>query len=212
MASYFLEVSGILGAYFLGSVPVSVWVGKLFYGIDIREFGSGNAGATNMFRVLGKKAGIPVLILDIAKGYLAVLISLLVHLDKNSIPFYNFQVALGIASVLGHLFPILAGFRGGKGVATLLGVSLAIVPQVAAIVLLVFLVTLLVSKYVSLSSMLAGLSFPVVLISFFPSDAMSVHIFSMTVAFMLLVTHKKNIKRLWLRQETKMILFKKTKG
>jgi glycerol-3-phosphate acyltransferase PlsY len=111
----------ILMAYMLGSVPSAVWVGKMLYGIDVRDYGSGNAGATNTFRVLGKKAGLPVLIMDILKGFLAVK---MVWLTGKYLPdtqqFINLELSLGIASLLGHIFPIFAGFRGGKGVATLI--------------------------------------------------------------------------------------------
>src|SRR5690606_18146286 len=109
-------------AYLLGSVPTSIWIGKRFYKIDVREFGSGNAGATNTFRVLGKKAGIPVLIIDILKGTCAVALSYLSGFEYGSAEFVNLQLGLGVAALIGHIFPVFAGFRGGKGVATMLGV------------------------------------------------------------------------------------------
>src|ERR1700740_2919718 len=142
----------ILSAYVLGSIPTAVWIGKLFYGIDVREFGSGNAGATNTFRVLGKKAGIPVLIIDILKGFGAVCLAHFGNYSVGAPEFINFQIALGVSSLLGHIFPILAGFRGGKGVATLLGVVLAVQPGAASLALVVFLIVLLSFNYVSLAS------------------------------------------------------------
>src|SRR3954465_15189349 len=105
-------------AYLFGSIPTAVWIGQAFYGIDVREYGSGNAGATNTFRVLGKKAGIPVLIIDVLKGWLAVNIAFLSRYAIGSVPYVNFQLVLGISSLLGHIFPIYVGFRGGKGIAT----------------------------------------------------------------------------------------------
>jgi len=124
------SLSALLIAYLFGSIPTAVWLGQAFYGVDVREYGSGNAGATNTFRVLGKKAGIAVMIIDIAKGYtatnLAYLIGMSVTGPQNSVVFVNYQLALGVTAVMGHLFPVFAGFRGGKGVATLFGMILAV--------------------------------------------------------------------------------------
>ena len=146
-------------AYLIGSIPFSIIAGKFLKGIDVREYGSGNAGATNTFRVLGKKAGIPVLFLDIIKGYLTVnLVWYTAYLPATEI-YINLQLTFGVAAVLGHVFPIYASFRGGKGVATLLGFMLAVFPEAALISIIVFILTLLFSKYVSLSSIFAGLFF-----------------------------------------------------
>jgi glycerol-3-phosphate acyltransferase PlsY len=207
-----LEAVLILVAYLLGSLPTSVWWGKAFYGIDVREFGSGNAGATNTIRVLGKKAGIPVLIVDILKGSAAVCLAYFSDFASGTTPFVNYQIALGIAAVIGHIFPVFAGFRGGKGVATLLGVALAMEPQVAGLALIVFLVVLLVSKYVSLASMSAGLSFPIILLTLFPGRPVSMIAFSIVVSILLIITHKKNIQRLLKKQESKVHLFKHKAG
>ncbi|MGZ3863791.1 MAG: glycerol-3-phosphate 1-O-acyltransferase PlsY [Bacteroidia bacterium] len=202
------EAVFILLAYLLGSIPTSVWIGKIFFKIDVREFGSGNAGATNTIRVLGKKAGIPVLIIDVLKGVAAVLLAFESDFATNSVPFVNYQIALGVAAVLGHIFPVMAGFRGGKGVATLLGVCLAIVPQIAGLAILVFLVVLFATQYVSLSSMSAGLSFPILVLTLFPNQPVSVVAFSIVVAALLIITHKKNIQKLLKKQESKFPLFK----
>ena len=114
-------------AYLLGSIPTSIWISRSFFNIDIRDYGSGNAGATNTFRVLGIKAGIVVFVVDILKGFLAVnLIYLTDFYIPDSGDYINIQLLLGIAAMLGHIFPIYAGFRGGKGVATLFGVICAI--------------------------------------------------------------------------------------
>ena len=192
-------------AYLLGSVPTAVWVGQIFYGIDVREYGSGNAGATNTFRVLGKKAGIPVLIIDILKGACAVMMARLFAGDMPTEELLvNFQLSLGIAALLGHIFPVYAGFRGGKGIATLLGIMIAIHPKAALIALLIFLVVFVITRFVSLGSMVAAVSFPFIVIVVFKSDITSLVIFSLFISVLVLITHQKNIERLLRRQESKV--------
>ncbi|MES2874273.1 MAG: glycerol-3-phosphate 1-O-acyltransferase PlsY [Bacteroidota bacterium] len=207
------SVSALLLAYLFGSIPTAVWIGQAFYGIDVREYGSGNAGATNTFRVLGKKAGLAVMFLDIFKGYtatnLAYLIGLSVTGPQNSVQFVNYQLALGITAVMGHLFPVFAGFRGGKGIATLFGMILAVQSEAAMLCVLTFVVVLLISKYVSLSSILAGFSFPLSVIFIFQSPIRSVVLYGMSICVLILVTHQKNIERLLKGKESKVNLFKK---
>lgn len=194
----------LLFAYLLGSVPNAVWIGKVFFNTDVREHGSKNAGSTNTIRVLGYKAGIPVLILDILKGFLAVK---LIYFTFYYIPatgeYINFQLLLGLAVIIGHIFPVFANFRGGKGVATLIGVIMAIDPVSTLICIGVFMATLLITKYVSLSSMIAGLSFPVLVIVVFNTTTSSLVIFSLIVFVLLLFTHQKNIERLLRNEESK---------
>lgn len=202
-------VSLLIGAYLLGSIPTAVWWGKRYYGIDVREFGSGNAGATNTFRVLGKKAGIPVLIIDILKGSFSVLLAYLSPFEIGSNQYVNLQLGLGVASLVGHVFPIFAGFRGGKGVATILGVVICLTPITSLLVLLVFLTVLLATRYVSLSSMTAGVSFPIFLNLVLKNENQTLMVFSVVVAVLLIITHKKNIGRLLKHQETKVNLFAK---
>ena len=199
----------LVTAYLLGSIPTAVWWGKRYYGIDVREFGSGNAGATNTFRVLGKKAGIPVLAIDIVKGTAAVLLAFLSPFVFESNQFVNLQLGLGIAALVGHVFPIFAGFRGGKGVATILGIVICLTPLTSLMVLGVFLIVLLATRYVSLSSMTAGLSFPFFLNVVLKNQNQTLLIFSLFVAALLILTHKKNIARLLKRQETKVNFFVK---
>src|SRR5688572_2226418 len=158
-----LEALLLLTAYLLGSIPTSVWIGKAFYNIDVREFGSGNAGATNTFRVLGRRAGIPVLVIDILKGTAAVALAWASGFSTESEEFVHLQLGLGVAALLGHIFPVFAGFRGGKGVATILGIVICIVPLACAIALVVFLVVLFASRIVTLASITAGLTFPIIL-------------------------------------------------
>lgn len=199
----------ILTAYLLGSVPSAVWVGKFFYGIDVREYGSGNAGATNVFRVIGKKAGIPVLFFDILKGWMAVKVSFFVADMLGREEFISLQLTLGAAAIIGHIYPVFAGFKGGKGVATLLGVTMAIHPLSAAVGIGVFIIVFLISHYVSLSSVSAGLSFPVSLMILFPSSSPTLVLFSVLTPALLLVTHQKNIERLLRREESKVYFFRK---
>jgi glycerol-3-phosphate acyltransferase PlsY len=207
-----INVSNILfliGAYLLGSIPTAVWIGKYFYKIDVREYGSGNAGATNTFRVLGKRAGIPVLLIDVLKGFAAVCLAYLSHYTRNSNQLINLQLVLGIASLLGHIFPVFASFRGGKGIATLLGIILAVHPYAALVSMSIFIVVLLISSYVSLSSMIAAVCFPVIVIGVFKTTAPSLIIFSILIAIMVLITHQKNIERLLRKEESKAKLMKK---
>ncbi len=198
----------LLCAYVLGSIPTAVWIGKYFYKIDVREYGSGNAGATNAFRVLGKKAGIPVLLIDVLKGFAAVCLAYLSHYTKNSNQLINLQLVLGIASLVGHIFPVFASFRGGKGIATLLGIILAVHPMAALVSIAVFILVLIVSSYVSLSSIVAAVCFPIVVIVLFKTTAPSLIIFSILIAIMVLITHQKNIERLLRREESKAKLRK----
>lgn len=195
---------GLLLAYLIGSIPSAVWVGRQFYGIDVREYGSGNAGATNTFRVLGKKAGTVVLIMDILKGFLAVKVAFLVgDYEPEGPEFIDFELALAICGLLGHIFPVYVGFRGGKGVATMLGILIGVHPQAALLCAGVFFLTLAISGYVSLSSMISGLAFPIVIMVFYSTNS-SINIFSLAVAVMVLITHQRNIERLLRGEESKV--------
>lgn len=203
----------LLLAYLLGSIPSAVWVGLSFYGIDVREYGSGNAGATNTFRVLGKKPGTIVLILDTLKGWgatnLAYLIGVSITGHAGCNKFVNYQIALGLVAVIGHLFPIFAGFRGGKGVATLMGMILAIHLPASLICIAIFIIVLLSTRHVSLGSIIGGICFPIV-IFFLQSPARSLMLFGVAIAALLLITHQKNIERLLKGTESRVNLFRKT--
>lgn len=210
------SIAALLLAYLLGSIPSAVWIGQAFYGIDVREYGSGNAGATNTFRVLGKKAGIIVMIMDISKGFtatkLAYLIGLSVTGPHSSVQFVNYELALGVTAVMGHLFPVFAGFRGGKGVATLFGMVLAVNFPAAMLCVLVFVVVLLVSNYVSLSSICAGFTFPLSIVFVFHSSIKAEVLYGMCVCVLIMVTHQKNLERLLKGKESKVYLFRKKKS
>src|SRR5690606_38426588 len=147
----------IMLAYLVGSIPTALIISKAFFGIDIREYGSGNMGATNTFRVLGKKYGTIVMMVDILKGMAAVgLYNLLPYYLHNELERTNLMLALGVAAVIGHIFPIFANFKGGKGVATLFGMILTIQPIIAVSCVGVFIAVLYLTRYVSLSSMLGA--------------------------------------------------------
>ncbi|MFT4062492.1 MAG: glycerol-3-phosphate 1-O-acyltransferase PlsY [Edaphocola sp.] len=201
----------LVAAYLIGSIPTAVWVSKNIFGIDIREHGSGNAGATNTFRVLGKNAGIAVMTVDMLKGFVAVKFSYLSHHVPSSEPMINLQVGLGLCAVLGHIFPIWAGFRGGKGIATLFGMILAIQYYVALSLVGVFLLMLFLTRYVSLSSIAASLAFPLLILIIFKEKAqeMSYKLFAIATACMVVLTHYKNIGRLLAGNESKVKLVKK---
>lgn len=184
-------------AYLLGSVPTSVWLGKAVRGIDLRAHGSGNAGATNAFRVLGKPIGIAVLLLDAGKGFLAVQLSLLQHhIHPGSESWMILRITLGLAAVAGHIFPLFAGFRGGKGVATLAGAGLAIHPPAALAAMGIYLLVFLISRISALGSLSAVLSYPVWVIWVFGSGSLSMRIFSILVPVLVIITHRKNIRKL----------------
>lgn len=213
MIAYFLfamkEVILIILAYLIGSIPSSVWISKSVFGIDIRDYGSGNAGATNTFRVMGSKWGTIVMISDMLKGLLAVkLVYLIPYYVVNDFARTNFQIGLGLVAVLGHIFPIWAEFRGGKGVATLLGLVLGISPISALSCIGVFMLVLYMTRFVSLSSILAGLAFPVFILLVFNVQNETYRVFAITVALLIILTHQKNITRLLQGSESKAPIFK----
>lgn len=199
----------IVLAYLIGSIPTAVWVSKYFFGIDIRDYGSGNAGATNTFRTLGSGWGSFVMAVDILKGVLASFLYLL-------LPYYltdefqrtNFMVGLGMAAVVGHIFPIWAKFKGGKGVATVFGMVLAIQPLVALMVVGIFLIVLYLTRFVSLSSILASIALPVLILVIFNEPEPLYRIFAIAVALLVILTHQKNIYRLLNGNESKARILK----
>jgi glycerol-3-phosphate acyltransferase PlsY len=175
--------------------------------VDVREHGSRNAGATNTFRVLGAKAGVPVLLIDVLKGFLPVrLIPNFSGLEPDSEPWMWFRIALVIATVLGHLYPVFAGFKGGKGVATSLGGILAVHPGAAALCVLVFAVVFGLSKYVSLGSLCAAVAFPVAILAVFGEDNPVKIGFAFLLCGLVFFTHRQNITRLLKGEENRMRL------
>lgn len=206
--TYYCIVTLFIIAYLLGSIPSAVWIGKRYYGVDVREHGSKNAGTTNVLRVLGTRAAIPVFAIDFLKGFVAVSIFSLLKYDTG-IPsqawIVNMKILAVFVAVLGHIFPIFANFRGGKGVATVLGAVTGIQPNIALLCFAVWFVVLAVWNYVSLASIVAGCSFPV-FVSIFSGSIYARHglshtsisflVFSFVVAIALVWTHRKNVGRL----------------
>ncbi len=203
------EVLFILFAYLIGSIPTAVWISRYFFGVDIRDYGSGNAGATNTFRVLGSKWGCIVMSVDVLKGVIATSLYIV-------LPFYmhnewdrtNLMVGLGLAAVVGHIFPLWADFRGGKGVATLFGMIFAIQPLVAVYCVGVFLLCLYLTRFVSLSSILASIAFAILILFIFNEKEPLYRAFAIAVALLVILTHQKNISRLLRGSESKIPILK----
>jgi glycerol-3-phosphate acyltransferase PlsY len=203
------ELVLILISYLIGSIPTALLVSKRFFGIDIRDYGSGNMGATNTFRVLGSRYGTMVMVIDILKGMAAVML-------YNALPFYlnhelertNLMLGLGLACVAGHIFPVFAGFRGGKGVATLLGMVLAIQPVIAVSCIGIFVLVLFLTRYVSLSSILAALALPICVLWIWNEHEVLYRVFALIVALLVIVTHQKNIGRILRGVESRIPILK----
>ncbi|WP_337043743.1 glycerol-3-phosphate 1-O-acyltransferase PlsY [Emticicia sp. 17c] len=197
---------GVIFAYLLGSIPTAVWYGKIFHGVDVRQHGSGNAGATNSLRTFGRKAGIIVLIIDFLKGFLAVL-SARFFFSDTTLDKYLFLM-MGIAAVIGHLYPVFAQFRGGKGVATALGVIAASFPMTVILCLVVFLIIVFITKYVSLGSMISALAFPIQIAfnvwGINPDHDPYYLAFGSFLCLILVFTHRHNIQRLMKGTENKI--------
>jgi glycerol-3-phosphate acyltransferase PlsY len=203
------ELLLILVSYLIGSIPTALLVSKRFFGIDIRDYGSGNMGATNTFRVLGSRYGTMVMVIDILKGMAAVML-------YNFLPFYlnhdlertNLMLGLGMAAVIGHIFPVFAGFKGGKGVATLLGMILAIQPVIAASCIGIFVLVLYLTRYVSLSSILAAIALPVCVLWIWNENEILYREFTLIVAILVIATHQKNIGRILRGVESRIPILK----
>ena len=216
--TYYCVFSMLVLAYLLGSIPSAVWIGKKYYGIDIREHGSKNAGTTNMLRVLGKRAAIPVFVLDFFKGFAAVSLMGLMRYDPEITATWliNLKILDVFIAVLGHIFPIFADFKGGKGVATLVGAITGIYPQIILLCFAVWALVFIFSHYVSLASMTAGCSFPLFVIIYSSSEWSRSHdvsftfiVFSFVVAALLIWSHRKNIERLKAGTESKIYIWSK---
>jgi len=214
----------ILLSYLVGAIPTSIIMSKLVKGIDIRNHGSGNAGGSNVFRVLGWKYGISVILLDATKGMIAVLLVSRLYFGSfpfpNATPFDDFtlvQIIAGVSAILGHIWTIFAGFKGGKGIATGLGILVSIVTVDMLLGLVVFALVVGVSKYISLGSLAAAFSVPVFMIireNIFGVDISGYHtILPVTIflAFLVMYTHKANIGRIMNGNENKISLSKKKK-
>lgn len=204
---------GLIIAYFMGSIPTAIWFGRAVYNTDVRQHGSGNPGATNTFRVLGTRAGTIVMLGDIIKGLLATSIATLLMHGNIITPanLVTYKLIFGVVAVVGHIFSAFINFKGGKGVATLLGMMIAIHYEVAIVCILVFLISLLITKYVSLSSIIGALSFPCMLVFIprFKTSEPLLIIFGFFLFVVIVWTHNKNIKRLLSGDENKTHLIKR---
>ena len=206
MILYFLF---IVISYLVGSIPVAVWIGKKCRGIDIREHGSQNAGATNTFRVFGQKLGWIVLTLDVTKGFFASILPLFIADNYSENQLLLFQLVTSLACIIGHVFPIFAQFRGGKGVASSLGIIIGINPVSAAISLGIFMIIFLLFKFVSLGAIVTAISYPFVSLFLVKEDTHVMIIFSILLGFLIIISHRKNIKRLINGEESRMNLSKR---
>ena len=199
----------IITAYLIGSIPTALIISKKYFGIDIREYGSGNMGATNTFRVLGSRFGTVVMICDILKGMVAVaLYNLLPYYLSNELDRTNLMIGLGLAATLGHIYPVWAEFKGGKGVATLFGMILAIQPNVAVSCVAVFLLVLYLTRYVSLSSILAGVALPICVLWIYNEKEVFYRVFAVAVAALIVLTHQKNLSRIFKGNESRVPILK----
>lgn len=199
----------IVIAYLIGSIPTALIISRRFFGVDIRDYGSGNMGATNTFRVLGSRYGTIVMILDMMKGMAAVMLyNFLPYYFHNELERTNFMIGLGLSAVIGHIFPIFAGFRGGKGVATLFGMILAVQPVVAVSCVGVFILALYLTRYVSLSSILAALCLPICVLWIWNEHEFMYRLFAILVAALVVFTHQKNIGRILRGVESRIPILK----
>lgn len=203
-------IIAFMAAYVIGSTPTAVWAGKLFAGIDVREHGSGNAGATNSLRVLGPGIAIPVLLIDIAKGLLATRLVYINYFEYGFVLTHTIEakLLLGIAAVAGHIFPVFAQFKGGKGIATFFGVIIGVHLESALLSLGVFVVVVAITRFVSLGSILAAILYPVQINFLFGEDSILIQVFSIIIPLIVLYTHRKNIDRLLKGEESKIKLIK----
>ena len=200
-------------AYLLGSIPSAVWYGKIFHKIDVRQHGSGNAGATNTLRILGNKAGFIVFFLDFLKGFIATKLPALTFLkDTNDVSeLFNYQILFGVLAVVGHVFPVFAGFKGGKGVAVLFAVLFAMDIRVALISLAVFILLVWITRYISVGSMAGALTSPIAVGYFYGLDQFGFLAFCSVIAIAVVYLHRPNIKRLLAGNENRFSFKSKTK-
>ena len=190
-------------AYISGSVPNALWVGKIFKGIDVREHGSRNTGSTNAARVLGAKLGILTLILDVSKGSVPLLLALFLEksLSENNISSNIVLILIGVCAIIGHSFSIFLKFKGGKAVATTLGVFIVLVPKAILIAAVVFFLVFALFRYVSLSSISAAVTLPIAV--FLVEKNIPYTVFGILIAILIIVRHKSNIERLLNGSESK---------
>jgi len=208
MISVLAFVGAILTAYLVGSIPTGFLMTKIFIGADIRLAGSRNVGATNVYRVAGKLPGLLTLMIDIAKGVLVVtLIAAFYYRFLEKIDYDFFRALLGLVAICAHIWSVFLNFKGGKGVATTIGVAAALAPLALLVSLIVWLAVFIPTNYVSLGSLAFGVSLPIFAIVF--NEPFYIVIFCIILCILNSYKHKENIKRLISGEENKTIIFKK---
>lgn len=198
-----------IGAYLLGSIPTAVWIGKLFFGVDVREHGSGNAGATNTLRTLGKPAGFTVLGIDFLKGFAAAELILFDSAALSDTEELNMKMLFGALAVLGHVYPVFAGFKGGKGIATLIGLVTAMNALLALCCFITFVLIVVATKYISLGAIVSAVLSPVYVGLIYSWQQPTFLYFCMAIGVLVIYTHRANIGRLRAGNESKFSLNKK---
>lgn len=201
-----LVVLFIVLAYLIGSIPTALWIGRSTHGVDIREHGSKNAGATNTFRILGRKCGWIVLTIDVLKGLAASSLPLIFAEDYSKNELLLFQISTSLVCIIGHIFPVFAQFRGGKGVASALGIIIGLNPVSACISVVIFLVVFLVSRYVSLGAIITSITYPFVSFFIVKEESSLMIIFTTLLGLLVVLAHWKNIRRIMNGAESKMNL------
>jgi glycerol-3-phosphate acyltransferase PlsY len=222
----------VILSYLVGSIPTGIIIGKLIKGIDLRQYGSGSMGGTNAFRVLGWKAGLFVAVFDVLKGTFATLIVSQIRLgesftdkmisnvtgtlsltDSFSLSIFIVQLIAGVSAILGHIWTVFAGFKGGKGVATAAGMVIGLAPFQMAICFPIWLILLVSTRYMSIASMITAVSFPVVIIiqKYFLEQKIQNELlyFGIAIAILIVFTHRSNIKRLLSGTENRLSFSKK---
>ena len=204
-----LVVLIIVLAYLIGSIPTALWIGRATHGVDVREHGSKNAGATNTFRILGRKCGWIVLTIDVLKGLVASSLPLIFAEDYSKNELLLFQISTSLVCIIGHIFPVFAQFRGGKGVASALGIIIGLNPVSACISVVIFLVVFLVSRYVSLGAIITSITYPFVSFFIVKEESGLMIIFTALMGLLVVLAHWKNIRRLMNGAESKMNLLRR---
>ena len=205
---YIILFLGFVSAYIIGSIPTAYIFGRVLKGIDIREYGSGNAGATNVFRVIGKAPGAIVLIIDIIKGYISAtyLASGFMYLAPVTRP-ELYRILFGLSAIAGHNWTLFLKFKGGKGVAASAGVVIGLIPKIFWLGFLVWLITFFITGFVSLSSIVAVVSIPIFTLAF--GEPAEIIIFMCLLCLIIVYKHKPNIRRLARGEEKRIQFFKK---
>ncbi|MEA3496674.1 MAG: glycerol-3-phosphate 1-O-acyltransferase PlsY [Bacteroidota bacterium] len=191
----------LIFSYLLGSIPSSYWIGKIFFNVDVRNHGSKSSGATNTMRILGAKVAFPVLLIDILKGFLATKLTILLPNIAPDIVMH-YKIFFGLAAITGHIFPVFANFRGGKGIATITGIIIGIIPELIPFALGLFIIIVSFTKIVSMGSILTSLSVPFIIYFILQRNDIYLLGFSLIIFLIVIITHRENLKRIFAGKET----------